>query len=343
MAEFSGPFSDTTTFGESEWRALFTAMSPDGIHASHGANDLKVSVAGDGLSINVAAGTAVIQGAVYVNDSTINKASSANGGGSGRPDRAVLRYDPTANSVSIVVKEGTAGGTTAPALTQNPAGDWEIPLARWVRSAGGGITGLVDERQFISRDGRIVINDEAHTGEGGSSVYNLSALFPGARKGQVVLSMPSGREWRYTGSFWERIDPAPLLYVEKATAVEINVPDGQWRYAPSDILSGTFVAPSSGAVTVEGWAMIRSNGGTCHTQVRLTGPGGYDNTGNPDNNNNRAREVTFAGGTERETSGCVYRATGLTPGATYTATMLYAASGGSGAAFDLRKIIVRRA
>src|SRR5690606_39041584 len=181
------------------------------------------------------------------------------------------------------------GGTTAPALTQNPAGDWEIPLARWVRSAGGGITGLGDERQFMSRAGRIVTYDAPHTGEGGSSVCQPSDLSAAARKGQVVLSMPSGREWRYTGSFWERIDPAPLLYVEKATAVTINVTDGQWRYAPSDILSGTFVAPSSGAVTVEGWCMIRSNGGTCHTQVRLTGPGGFDNTGSPDNNNNRAR------------------------------------------------------
>src|SRR5690606_36792517 len=130
-------------------------MSPDGIHASHGASDLKVSVTGDGLSINVEADTAVIKGAVYVNNSTINKSSSANGGGSGRPDRAVLKYDPTANSVSVEVKEGTAGGSTAPALTQNAAGDCEIPLARWVRSAGGGITGLVDERQFIFRYGRI--------------------------------------------------------------------------------------------------------------------------------------------------------------------------------------------
>src|SRR5690606_36217532 len=98
---------------------------------------------------------------------------------------------------------------------------------------------------------------------------------------------------------------------------------------------------SSGAVTVEGWAMIRSNGGTCHTQVSLTGPGGYDNTGNPDNNNNRAREATFAGGTERETSACAYRATGLPPGAIYTATMRYAATGRSGAAVDLRQAIVR--
>src|SRR5690606_8117765 len=215
----------------------------------------------DGLSSNVAAGTAVILGAVYVNDTTIKNSSSANGCGPGTPDRVGPKDAPTANTASIGVKAWTACGTTVPTLTQNAAGDWEVPLARWVRSAGGGITGLVDERQFISRDGRIVIYDDAHTGEGGSSVYNLSALFPGARKGQVVLSMPSGREWRYTGSFWERIDPAPLLYVEKATAVEINVTDGQWRYAPSDILSGTFVAPSSGAVTVEGWAMIRSNGG----------------------------------------------------------------------------------
>src|SRR5690606_29171794 len=99
---------------------------------------------GDGLSINVAAGTAVIQGAVYVNDSTINKSSSANGGGSGRPDRAVLKYDPTANSVSIEDKEGTAGGTTAPTLTQNAAGTCDFPMARWVRSAGVDIPVLVN-------------------------------------------------------------------------------------------------------------------------------------------------------------------------------------------------------
>jgi len=345
VAEWSGPFSDTTDMSEDRWRRLMSLYALDGIDASHGAADLKATAAGDGLSVNVAAGFAHVQGALYHSDGTINKSSSANGGGSGRPDRLVLKYDPTGNEIVLEVKEGTAGGTSAPALTQNATGEWEIPLARWVRSAGGGITGLVDERQFISRDGRVVIYDDAHTGEGSSSVYTLSALFPSARKGLTVLLMPSGNEYRYTGTFWERIDPAPLLQSEKANAVQVNgTPPDVWRQGSgSDVLSGTFIAPSSGAVRVEGWCMIRTNGGTCHTTVRITGPGGFDNLGEPDNNNLKARESTFAGGTERETAACVYRQSGLTPGSTYTATMMYAVNGGSGAAFDLRKIIVERA
>lgn len=325
MTERSGPFSSTTDFGEDDWRRWQRVFSPDGVHGGYGTTGLAVSASGDGLSINIAVGSASVQGFVYNNDAILNKTDTANGAGSARPDRVVVRMDPTANSILATVREGTAGGSAPPALTQVATGQWDIPLARWSRAAGGGIGSLVDERQFVTRSGGVVMADAAIT-----ATVPLTALMPDASVGTTVTTLPSAREYRWSGTFWERIDSAELLYVTDGLPSSAS----NTSYL-SGTPSGTFIAPLSGRVKVHLTAIMTPDGtASIQYAVRITGPGGYD-AGLSD-----TAAVTF--GDMRGVSATYYVAGGLTPGATYTATGYYKTTGGTGL-WQVRRILVERA
>jgi len=123
MAENSWPFENQLTT-EAQYSKLFATALDTGVVSGLGLS------AGSGMVVNVAAGAAILQGFYYENTSakalTVGAAPAA---GTARKDYVLLRLDLTANTITAVVKAGTANasGGTLPALTQTAA-VWELPL-----------------------------------------------------------------------------------------------------------------------------------------------------------------------------------------------------------------------
>lgn len=102
-------------------------------------NQLAVAVTGAGLSVTVATGGAVVNGGYYVNDAPITLAVDAEGAGTNRYDRIIIRKTVATKIIEAVVLKGaSAASPTIPALTQNSA-VWEIAL-KTVYIASGAVT-----------------------------------------------------------------------------------------------------------------------------------------------------------------------------------------------------------
>lgn len=155
MAQTSWPFHDGTSGTpvlEDQWSKMARTWSQSGV-VSYG-NNLGPYSDSDGRQVKVPTGRAIVRGHYYENASpTKVLAIAANASGNPRIDRVVLRLDPSANSVTLAVLQGTpAGSPSAPALTQTDVGVFEISLAR-VTVANGATNivpaDVIDERTFI--------------------------------------------------------------------------------------------------------------------------------------------------------------------------------------------------
>jgi len=122
MAENAYPFYGVET-NETQFANWASLLAGSGI-----ATGLAVT-AGSGMSVNVAAGTALIRGVYYENTATKNLAIEAAPASGTRTDGVVLRLDQTANTVTAVVKSGST------AVTQNDT-TWEVLIATVAVSAG---------------------------------------------------------------------------------------------------------------------------------------------------------------------------------------------------------------
>lgn len=167
MAEFSYPWGvDSTDAAAADsrlyqggWRELVGGTTPDCVVFDRSnlvpANaPLYVSAGGTNKVISVAAGSAVVQGALYDNTaaktfdlSTIGTQPST---GQSRTDRVVLRYVPGASPAStrlsvqmVTGAPATTGSQTVPSLTQSTAlttGTWEVEIARVTWASGSNVT-----------------------------------------------------------------------------------------------------------------------------------------------------------------------------------------------------------
>lgn len=154
-----GPYSDQ------QWRKVFGAFvngvyADEGIlrkYSADGLLGLEVS-AGAGLSIDVNAGYAVVQGFYYENDATVNLSLTPNQTTNARIDLIVLRADWTTQTVRLARKTGTASTSpSAPVLTQTNLVTWEIPLAQVAIAAGAtsvAAGNIVDARRFLANDAK---------------------------------------------------------------------------------------------------------------------------------------------------------------------------------------------
>jgi hypothetical protein len=145
VAETSGPF-DGTALAEADWELMLQTLV-DGVIGSPGAAALAATASGT-RGVNLGAGTALALGHWYRADATVSLSSSANTSGSSRIDRAVLRLDRSANTVTARVLTGTAGSGLPPALS-NTSTVSDRPLWRWTVASGATtVSGLTDERQW---------------------------------------------------------------------------------------------------------------------------------------------------------------------------------------------------
>jgi hypothetical protein len=151
VAEFSAPFDTSSIATELQWSRMARMWGLDGVHTEDPSSTaLKVTGTGTG-TVTVAAGRAFVNGFFYQNDATKSLSVPANAGGAARVDLVVLRADQAANSVTAVYK---SGGTTAPVLTQDETGVWEIPLAQCTVAGGSSVVtaaNVLDRRYLTGR------------------------------------------------------------------------------------------------------------------------------------------------------------------------------------------------
>jgi hypothetical protein len=102
--------------------------------------------AGTGLSVNVAAGRAIVQNRWIQNSASLPLSISAASETYGRKDAVVLRLDSSARTVSITVKTGTpAASPAAPSMTRS-GGVYEMALAYVNVAAGATSVTVTDKR-----------------------------------------------------------------------------------------------------------------------------------------------------------------------------------------------------
>lgn len=132
MAYSTLPIEDAAGMNVGVWQSMASAQVPDQV-----VSGLVVSIVG--TTIRIGAGKANLGGCTFINTSNVDIGTIAgNSSGQTRIDRVILRLTVIANSLlgggaSIDIQPAVVSGFSAdgPALTQNLAGTYEIPLARW--------------------------------------------------------------------------------------------------------------------------------------------------------------------------------------------------------------------
>lgn len=157
MAENSYPFGVTAGSPgdlntEDQWTKMARLFGATGVAGDPGSTAVQVFADSTGMQVSVRVGRALVRGVYYENTATKTLAIASNSTGSTRLDRVVLKLDPISNTVTAVVKTGS---TSAPALTQDDLGVWEMPLAR-VSVANGAVSiapgNVTDERVHTDAD-----------------------------------------------------------------------------------------------------------------------------------------------------------------------------------------------
>lgn len=153
MAQTSWPFEniDTSETQFSYWAKALSGNGYGGVAGVPNDTTLKVTAAASGLTVNVSAGFALVRGFAYNNDGVV--ALTLNAVTANRYDRIVLRLDPTANTITLAVVQGTgAASPVLPTLAQTDTGLYEYELANIYLAAGtvnASAGTIVDTRGFL--------------------------------------------------------------------------------------------------------------------------------------------------------------------------------------------------
>lgn len=132
MAYSTLPIEDAAGMSVGVWQSMSAAQVPDAVVSG-------LVVTNIGTVIRISAGKANLGGCTFINTSNLDLPPiTGNSSGQTRIDRAILRLTVIANGAlgggaSIDIQPAVVSGFSAdgPALTQNLAGTYEIPLARW--------------------------------------------------------------------------------------------------------------------------------------------------------------------------------------------------------------------
>ncbi len=145
---FNSTDGDVREYSAADFADCLSGIAPNGVLEG-------LSVTAANSKVNISAGKAIINGYIYVLDSTL--VITPDSGSSQRFDRVVLKlYLPNRN-ISAICKTGTS---TAPALEEN-----EISLAVVTVQINGAVTGVTDTRAY-SRDYSNLQNKPIHYGTG---------------------------------------------------------------------------------------------------------------------------------------------------------------------------------
>ncbi|MCW2917658.1 MAG: hypothetical protein JWN52_5726 [Actinomycetia bacterium] len=205
---FPTPASQLTTMAQ--WEVLFSLMG-SGVVPGVG-NEFAPSLNSGSRLVIAATGAASLRG-FFTNGATSTSTSAPAASGSPRIDRYVLRLDRTAvtaaNWIKAVIIAGTPGATPqAPALSASLTGSWDLPICRYRAETNGSLSGLVDERYWLS----------------GPVVKFTSTARPSASVPRLGIEVDSRRVLWADGSAWNSLNQ-DTGWVNLAI-VSPNVPSG---------------------------------------------------------------------------------------------------------------------
>jgi hypothetical protein len=127
MAQTSWPFENIDT-SETQYSLLFRNLGEGAVTGKE--QELEPFGDSTGMNVKVRAGQALVRGHYYYNTGIETLAIAAADPTNPRIDSVVLRLDPTANSILLVVLTGTPNvSPSAPALTQTDSGIFEQLIA----------------------------------------------------------------------------------------------------------------------------------------------------------------------------------------------------------------------
>jgi hypothetical protein len=129
MTQTSWPFENADTT-ETQYSYLFDRLKTSGVAGFPNDTALQVTAPGGTMTVQTAAGFAIVRGFMYSSDAVVTNTISASSSNP-RIDLIILRLDPSANSIVQAVLTGTpAVSPSAPALTQTTTGIYEIEIGR---------------------------------------------------------------------------------------------------------------------------------------------------------------------------------------------------------------------
>lgn len=136
-----------------QYTRLFAELADSGVCGSIGTNVLEVFGDSTGRQVKVRAGSALVRGHTVRVPSVQTLAIAAAHATLSRRDRVVARLNPSTNSVTLHVIQGTAASNPSlPALTQTETGIFDLPLG--VVLVGPGVVtinaaAVTDDRWWI--------------------------------------------------------------------------------------------------------------------------------------------------------------------------------------------------
>jgi hypothetical protein len=325
----SYPWDGGPNMTEAEWRQLWRSQA-DGFTD---VGSLTLSNSNGDVTLSSARG--VLQGAEFIQSGSDTVTLTAVPSGQSRIDYVVLRYNPTANTVSLQTVIGTPGSTgTEPLLEpfRTSGGNlltglYDMPVARFTGGPGTAQQRGMDMRLRTTRT--FFIPD---------AIRSFSTV--NERHGDIRHE-PDGSFWfdQNSGASgqWRRITdtPEPTWTVVEATASEIHGGFGSTYVPGSPQCSVSFVPGTSEAVkiTFGGLIYVASNGNRCALSIQVR-QGSTEILGPHIKRALVAGEAVTDGG-EAYASGDRYviltNADGLQQGVTFTArTMHWASVTGAG-------------
>lgn len=205
VSEFSGPFTSSPVATEYQWSRLARAWGLDGVIADDVAGtDLKVT--GSGTStVTVASGEAFVNGFYYSlsgGSLALNVTPNITGANL-RNDLVVLRMDPNTDSIHPVYK---VGAFSPPALTQDPAGVWEIPLAQCLVAAGASVVqgvSVTDQRWLSGKAAVSGIAGERRPSRKGMLLVEGTNVYLGDGSNWLLLGTAADPSWQAYTPVWD--------------------------------------------------------------------------------------------------------------------------------------------
>jgi hypothetical protein len=195
----SGVFADSPLDAAEDLARLFRQFAPPGVvTAGAGVGPptdvgqrLDVTANGTGL-LTIGTGYCLVGGYWYRITAPITRSIQPNTSGQPRRDLVVVRADPQADQVTVVIIPGSPGSGTAPAPTREGSGVWDVVLAV-VTVAGG---------SSVVMPGDVDTRPREYAASSGAVPCLSSHRPPAPHDGMLIYETDTGRVLVRIGDTW---------------------------------------------------------------------------------------------------------------------------------------------
>lgn len=149
MAQTSYPFT-ASTITQAQWQSMAKVFAQSGVV---GPTDLTVASSGATMVVTTSIGAAFVEGFYYNSDAVLSNTITAANATLSRIDTVALRMDRTANTVTVVVVNGTAAASPVQPTLNASATLFDFPLANVLVDPAVGVIAsnkVTDRRTFTT-------------------------------------------------------------------------------------------------------------------------------------------------------------------------------------------------